>query len=323
VKETSRLTYLGSNSIENVTHSDNKGWIAFNAPASMVEGLLHTEFHEHHDLESGNVVPSCDQYHVPRYMQHHIDFITPGIKLIGKATAEFSGTATEMHKRHGHWQPKPPLRSHRHPFPHPWPTQTLAYATKRSHRPVFKLCISFHQVSKPCGNETQVHDCSMLIYSNRKANSAHPDNSMGIYESLLEFWNQQDLDSFFTSLYPVIPNGTHPIDNGIDGGVATTSSPVNDGGEMMLDIQLAYPIVYPQTVTIWDEDDLNYQGEANVTYNGGFNTLLDAIDGSYYTYSAYGETGDDTKDQLDPVYPDTLPGGYKGKLQCGVSSPPP
>jgi tripeptidyl-peptidase-1 len=126
VKETSRLTYLGSNSIENVTHSDNKGWIAFNAPASMVEGLLHTEFHEHHDLESGNVVPSCDQYHVPRYMQHHIDFITPGIKLIGKATAEFSGTATEMHKRHGHWQPKPPLRSHRHPFPHPWPHTNLS-----------------------------------------------------------------------------------------------------------------------------------------------------------------------------------------------------
>ena len=153
------------------------------------------------------------------------------------------------------------------------------------------------------------------------ATSANRENSMGIYESLLEFWSQGDLDSFFTTFDPRIPNGTHPIDNDIDGGVAVTDDPADDGGEVMLDLDLAYPIVYPQTITVWDEDDLNYQGDANVTYIGGFNTWLDAMDGSYCTYSAYGETGDDTKDHLDPVYPDTLPGGYKGRLQCGVFKP--
>jgi hypothetical protein len=50
-----------------------------------------------------------------------------------------------------------------------------------------------------------------------------------------------------------------------------------------------------------------------------FLAFLDAIDGSYCTYSAYGETGDCTVEAcLDPVYPDPNPGGYKGKLQCGV-----
>lgn len=53
-----------------------------------------------------------------------------------------------------------------------------------------------------------------------------------------------------------------------------------------------------------------------------FTAFLDAIDGSYCTYSAFGETGDCTDpDCLDPVYPDLNPGGYKGQLQCGVYKP--
>ena len=50
--------------------------------------------------------------------------------------------------------------------------------------------------------------------------------------------------------------------------------------------------------------------------------FLDAIDGSYCTYSAFGETGDCTEPAcLDPQYPDPNPGGYKGQLQCGVYKP--
>jgi tripeptidyl-peptidase-1 len=51
------------------------------------------------------------------------------------------------------------------------------------------------------------------------------------------------------------------------------------------------------------------------------NTFLDAIDGSYCNYSAYGETGNDP--HHDPIYPDTNhTNGYKGELQCGVYTPP-
>lgn len=80
--------------------------------------------------------------------------------------------------------------------------------------------------------------------------------------------------------------------------------------------ELAYPIVYPQTITVWNVDDLHYQTWANDTYTWGFNTLLDAIDGSYCTYSAYGETGN--APGIDPTYPDPGPLGYNGTLQCGV-----
>ena len=81
--------------------------------------------------------------------------------------------------------------------------------------------------------------------------------------------------------------------------------------------------VYPQTITIWNVDDIHYQYFLNDTYTWGFNTLLDAIDGSYCNYCAYGECGD--LKGVDPTYPDVNPpgpgSGYKGKLQCGVFKP--
>lgn len=60
-----------------------------------------------------------------------------------------------------------------------------------------------------------------------------------------------------------------------------------------------------------------YAYGGNGTQLGIFNTFFDALDGSYCTYSAYGETGNDPV--LDPTYPD--PNGYEGPLECGVYAP--
>lgn len=143
------------------------------------------------------------------------------------------------------------------------------------------------------------------------------NNSMGIFEDG-DFYSQQDLNSFFTNFTSYIPNGTHPILDSIDGGVAPV--PVQDaGGESDLDFELVYPIIYPQTATLYQTDDLFYSTSPNNTAHGIFNTFFDAIDGSYCTYSAYGETGNDPV--LDPVYPDPNPGGFKGQLECGLYKP--
>jgi tripeptidyl-peptidase-1 len=53
--------------------------------------------------------------------------------------------------------------------------------------------------------------------------------------------------------------------------------------------------------------------------DGGFNTFLDGIDGSYCNYTADGITGDSPG--VDAVYPDPANGGYKGPLACGTFSP--
>lgn len=88
---------------------------------------------------------------------------------------------------------------------------------------------------------------------------------------------------------------------------------------MILDMTMAYPIVYPQTVDLYYVDDTaagNYQGLAN--------HFLDAIDATYCAYDG----GDDPK--LDPHYPDVndlFPDGgasvglYNGTRQCGTYKP--
>lgn len=112
-----------------------------------------------------------------------------------------------------------------------------------------------------------------------------------------------------------IPIGTSPTLKGVDG--ASAPAPVESAGaESDLDFQIAYPIIWPQNTILFQTDDANY--EANYTYEGFLNNFLDAIDGSYCTFSDYGITGN-TVD--DPSYPDPAANGYKGSLQCGVYEP--
>lgn len=76
--------------------------------------------------------------------------------------------------------------------------------------------------------------------------------------------------------------------------------------------------IYPQSTTLYQVDDLYYADYSSL--HGIFNTFFDALDGSYCTYSAYGETGNDPS--LDPTYPDTNAAyGYQGDLMCGVYQP--
>jgi tripeptidyl-peptidase I len=150
-------------------------------------------------------------------------------------------------------------------------------------------------------------------------------DSTGIFESEPQFWAQEDLNSFFTNFASHIPNGPHPIDINIDGGVAMTTNLTAAGGEAEMDLMLAYPITYPQIITLYNVDGLFWYADPNITYSYRFDTFLDALDGSHCTYSDFGETGDASnighEGHGDPVYPDLQPGGFNGPLQCGLYKP--
>ncbi|KAI8633240.1 putative protease S8 tripeptidyl peptidase I [Xylariaceae sp. FL1651] len=289
--------WLAAYGISGVTHSDNKGWLAFDAPASKVESLLRTKYYEFEDTTTGGIMPACEKYYVPKSVQEHIDYITPGIKLMapveGSPRTELRRRKTEKRSRSSIHRPTKLQKVN---------SELVALLTNSSD---LSTC---DQVITPA--------CVAALYKIPPGTLAHPSNSMGIFEAELQFWDQLDLDLFYANFTPRIPQGTHPIDRNIDGGVAMTTDPKKAGGESMLDLDLAYPIVHPQTITVFNVDDLHYQTWANDTYTWGFNTFLDAIDGSYCTYSAYGETGN--APGIDPTYPDPGPDGYNGTLQCGV-----
>jgi tripeptidyl-peptidase-1 len=70
---------------------------------------------------------------------------------------------------------------------------------------------------------------------------------------------QKNLDDFFEA-FTNIPAGTSPIWMSVNGGQPPPTSP-NDttykliDGEASLDLQTSIPIVYPQNVTVWQNDD--------------------------------------------------------------------
>ena len=281
-----------------ITHTDNKAWLAFHATTEEAESLLHTEYHEYEDSVTGGVMPSCDSYHLPHHLVEHIDYITPGIKLLAPPESHKSKRALVENRaleerRSSHSRALHDLRVK---------PKAPANATDLS------IC---DQIITPA--------CIAALYNITKGTSKHPNNSMGVFESELQFYTQLDLDSFFTNLTLPIPNGTHPVAANVDGGQQATEDVYEAGEEVNLDLMLAYPIVHPQTITNYQVDDFLVQANPNDTYNFGFNTFLDALDGSYCTFKAYGETGNDPN--LDQEYPDPGTGGWQGDLMCGVYKP--
>lgn len=283
---------------ERISHSDNKVWFAFDATTEEAENLLNAEFHEYEHSSSGSVVAACDQYHLPKELAKHIDYITPGVKGTriaprGLSKRGFKNPSGKSGKPSGF---KPPKHK-------PMPSM---------HKPSNDLSTCDVAITPAC-----IRALYKIPLQDPHANVSS-NNSMGIFEEG-DYYSQEDLNLFYANYTPYIPAGTHPIPNFIDGASAPVPA-ADAGGESNLDFQLAIPIIYPQTTTLYQTDDLFYATSPDSNATGIFNTFLDALDGSYCTYSAYGETGNDPT--LDPTYPDTHSAtGYKGPLQCGVYTP--
>lgn len=238
------------------------------------------------------------RYHVPADIQHHIDYITPGVKLL--SIDESSLKRKSLHKRNRDLQ-----------------------STKRSVDP-FKLPIpggngtaqGIENGDDPC-SQYVTPKCMRILYNYTTAATAQPGNQLGIYQNG-DFFTKSDLELFFSKFAHNVPNNTVPRVKGVDGGYNANVS--YSLGESNLDLMVAYPIIYPQKVFVYQVNDIHYEIYSIPSFKGLFNTFLDSLDGSYCDYSAFNTTGDSMG--IDPSYPDPSPQGYNGTLQCGVYKPP-
>lgn len=280
---------------KDIIQYENKGWLAVDMPAKHAESLFGTEYYEH-DTGKGGVRVGCDEYYLPIHVSSHVDFIKPGVKLSAPLKKR------EIEKRGGIWDPpKGGRRPHIRP-PH--------YPGWQLPPPAWGLAPDLQN----CGvNITPA--CIKALYDIPTAYLAQPENGMGLYEDYDAF-AQEDISLFFQNFAKNVPANTAPKVNSVDGGTAPVApSDVRNGAESDIDLDLSISLVYPQTLTVYQVDDLpNSSGETNVA--GFLNTFLDSIDGSYCDYSAFGITGDSPG--IDASYPDSLPGGYKGNLMCGT-----
>lgn len=281
-----------------IVHSDNKGWLAFDATTEEAERLFRTEYYEHEHSQSDRVRVGCDEYHLPEHISQHVDYITPGVKMTQAVKRTVKKEKRNSHaqvSRVSNFVPQE-LGGHHHP------------EQDQPGAPDLSRCS--YNMTPPC--------IRALYGIPLPTSKPHPGNGLGLYEQG-DYFAKSDLDLYWKNIYPEVPQGTYPTPQLIDG--ANYSVPAYsslNSGESNIDIEMAFGLLYPQEVVLYQVDDQLYE-PAEVATTNLFNTFLDALDGSYCTYTAYGETGDDPS--IDPVYPDTREGGYNGQLQCGVYKP--
>ncbi|KAL3296168.1 Aorsin [Colletotrichum asianum] len=270
-------SWVSANGATSVLSKD-RGWLHVNTTAADAERMLHAQYYEYHQAVGNHSTVACEEYSVPENIQHHIDFIQPGVILAAPKTPRLN---TKFEKRG-------------------FSTVQQAGADRAS-----------NDTSACSDNVTPACIEALCKIPDNTLN--HSSNSLGIYETG-DYYAQEDLNLFFAKYTPNIPNGTHPTLVSIDGGFAPAEPKFADG-ESDLDLQVAYPIIHPQGVTLYQTDDKIY----TISGAGLFNNFLNAVDGSYFSYSVFGEKGND--DNFDDVYPDTTsPDGYQGKVQCGIST---
>lgn len=108
-----------------------------------------------------------------------------------------------------------------------------------------------------------------------------PANSLGLFE-----WggtyNQSDMDQFFQRFSPYVPIGTHPIPAPVNGAKIQQNG--NQGPytneETELDLQIIYPLIYPQTVTLYQVSPTGSLDSYN-QFPLSVQDFLDALDGSF------------------------------------------
>jgi tripeptidyl-peptidase-1 len=279
-----------------IIHYENKGWLAVDMPAKHAESLFGTEYYEH-ETNKGDVRIGCDEYYLPTHVSSHVDFIKPGVKLSAPLKKR------QMEKRSGIFGP--PRGSQRPPHFQP------------PHYPGYQIPPAARGLPldlQNCGvNITPT--CIKALYDIPTAVLSQPENVMGVFEDFDAF-SQEDISLFFENFAKNVPANTKPNVLSVDGGTAPVApSSERNGGESDIDLDLSISLIYPQSVTVYQVDDLpNSSGETNIP--GFINTFLDSIDGSYCDFSAFGITGDSPG--IDASYPDPLPGGFKGQLECGI-----
>ncbi|KAF5392549.1 hypothetical protein D9757_002178 [Collybiopsis confluens] len=258
---------------EKIKMSANKGWLQVEASIAEVERLLNAEYHVYKHDESGEEQLSCHDYSVPADIREHIDLIKPTVHFNHRPSPK----STTKFKRAGDLgKPSSTTGPKKSPNASPVPP-TLANCDK-----MITL------------------DCLKALYDvpGFHAVSTHK-NSYGIVEFTPQAFLAGDLDLFFANFSPSLV-GVRPKTILIDGAVVqTTNQSFDFNGESDLDLEYAMALTNPQTITLLQTGDL--------VEGAGFDNWLDAVDGSFCTF----EGGDDPTQ--DGIYPDALPGGFKGK----------
>ncbi|KAI0342432.1 subtilisin-like protein [Trametopsis cervina] len=256
------------------------GWLEANVSVSQAESLLKTEYYTYLHEPTDTRRIGCDAgYHLPEHVAKHVDLVTPTI----------------------HFDTKLKRRSNSRP--------ESSDVKRRSSNTMVKTVDHISHSLDDCDKQL-TPDCVRALYDYHYTPVAADKNSIAIAAYASQFYVPSDLDLFFSN-FSKSQVGQRPVLVSVDGGtIDRNQTGFSFNVESNFDLSWAMVLVgEKQPVTLYQVGDV----VDCVVLGASFNELLDALDGSYCTF----EGGDDPSGGIDGIYPDPLPGGYKGH-DCGT-----
>ncbi|CEJ79839.1 hypothetical protein VHEMI00055 [[Torrubiella] hemipterigena] len=225
-----------------ISVNPTKTWMTVNAPVQQLEKMLKTRYHTYRNVISGADHVGTDQYSLPKEVSEIVDFVVPGVNLAKVKT-----------------RAAPPPKG-KTPFAAIW--EGLRDLTAEQQQIVVNASRSARKgCKKPStdNNGTASLDhcdtiitpaCIQAIYGIPKGVQSNITNPMGFFESINDVYSQEDLDLFWKTAAPYVPQGTGP-DLDLINGATAPNPPERAGGESDLDFQMAIPIIYPETTVLF------------------------------------------------------------------------
>lgn len=221
----------------------------------------------------------CDRYFLPRHVSEHVDYVKPGVSLspplkktrlnrrdlLDLVPALDSDNTTRDASSDGstptYGQPSLPYQG--------GPGLTPMPASYGGYRSGLQNC-----------DRLITPDCIRALYGIPRNTVNNPANTIGVGEFFGDQYSQQDLNLFFRAFAPYIPSGTHPTLVSIDGGKAP-APPGQAGLESDIDFDMVFSLVYPQSVTLYEVGNVNYNAFTNKQSLNEVTFLLPFLDGTY------------------------------------------
>ncbi|KAL9106480.1 MAG: hypothetical protein Q9227_008511 [Pyrenula ochraceoflavens] len=238
------LTDAGINK-DRIRPSVRGGFLYFESTLAELEALLQTEYFVYYHAETGQSSVACDQYKIPRHLKGSIDFISPGVSL------------STPHRRH---IASKKLRRRSDACP---PAPGIGNSSLEN-----------------CWLEAG-SSCVNALYNIPERTNNHDMNTFGIF-SLAGSYVQSDMDVFFEQVATEIPVGTVPEQKFINGATLSSNFTALEV-EPNLDFQVAWPLVYPQNLTLFESSPTADQSidpaHLSTFIVDGMDDMLAAMDG--------------------------------------------
>ncbi|EGX88268.1 alkaline serine protease AorO, putative [Cordyceps militaris CM01] len=222
--------------------------ININSTVQKMEKVLQTRYHVYQSRITGRDHIGVDEYSLPKEIAAFVDFVYPAVSLGQMQRRDGPAPVSGASDKYG---VKEPLRA--------LAPGVLERLSSNSQSPPANSskCHPRSPSTQPesvgC-DELITPECIRAMYKIPLENKPEYVNSLGIWETD-DMFDQEDMDLFIEQYAPNVPRGTKPQLDLINGATAPVRQ-ADGGEESLLDLQMAYPIIQPQNIILFQNRPL-------------------------------------------------------------------